>query len=191
MIAQALTPEDRLRAAPFLQMIPGVCEDGFWRRVERGDYAPLLLLRYDSGHELLRDGQEDQEGSGIGSAPERGRVQKDSTCIHPSPRSAAQRPGGLRPDPLGKNRGDRRTPVGLLVASVVEHDDARELVVQLATSPGVASRERNGLLWLFRHLAEVNDCRRIVFESKRKGWVKIARSLGFTPETIVRCRMEV
>lgn len=131
MIAQALTPRDRLRAAPFLRQIPGVHEDGFWRRVERGDYAPILLLSRE------------------------------------------------------------REPVGLLVASVVEHDDARELSVQLATSRGVASEERNGLLWLLKHLAEINDCQRIAFESKRRGWVKIARSLGFAPETVVRCRMEV
>ena len=131
MIAQALTPRDRLRAAPFLRQIPGVHEDGFWRRVERGDYAPILLLSRE------------------------------------------------------------REPVGLLVASVVEHDDARELSVQLATSPGVASEERNGLLWLLKSLAETNDCQRIAFESKRKGWVRIARSLGFAPETVVRCRMEV
>lgn len=131
MIAQALTPNDRLRAASFLGMIPGVCEDGFWKRVEEGFHAPLLLLSRE------------------------------------------------------------REPVGLLVATVLVQDDARDLSVQLATSPGVASEERNGLLWLLKHLAEVNNCQRIVFESKRKGWVKVARSLGFTPETIVRCRMGV
>lgn len=130
MIAKVLTPDDRLRAAPFLRQIPGVHEGGFWRRVERGDYAPLLLLSRE------------------------------------------------------------REPMGLLVVSVLEQDDARELSVQLATSPGVASEEKSGLLWLLKHLAEVNHCQRIAFESKRKGWARIARSLGFVPETIVRCRME-
>ena len=131
MIAQALTPDDRLKAAPFLREIPGVHEDGFWKRVEEGFHAPFLLLSRE------------------------------------------------------------RLPVGLLVATVLEQDDGRELSVQLATSPGVASEERSGLLWLFKHLARVNNCQRIVFESKRRGWVKVARSLGFAPETIVRCVMEV
>lgn len=131
MIAQALTPGDRLQAAPFLREIPGVHEDGFWKRVEEGFHAPLLLL---------------------------------SATL---------------------------SPLGLLVATVLEQDDGRELSVQLATSPGVASEERSGLLWLLKHLAEVNNCQRIVFESKRRGWVRVARSLGFTPETIVRCRMGV
>lgn len=131
MIAQALTPRDRLKAAPFLREIPGVDENGFWRRVEKGFHAPLLLLSRE------------------------------------------------------------RSPVGLLVATVLEQDDGRELSVQLATFPGVASEERNGLLWLLRSLAETNDCHRVVFESKRRGWARVARSLGFTPETITRCRMEV
>lgn len=81
--------------------------------------------------------------------------------------------------------------LGLVVISVLRQDSGQDLSVQLATSPGVASRHRQALLRLFDRLARWNSCTRIVFESKRKGWEGVAEGLGFAAEPVTRYTKEV
>lgn len=129
--AQALTPRDCLKAAPYLAMLPEIDVSGFWNRVKKQHHLPLLL------HEGYH-------------------------------------------------------PFGLLIASVLETDSGRELRVSLATEPGAGRRHEDGLARLLDWLVTMNQCTVLSFESKRRGWERVARTLGFgEPETILRFKKEV
>lgn len=80
---------------------------------------------------------------------------------------------------------------GILVASVDEREGGRELWLQLSVRPNFARDHRSELQDLVLSLAKELGCARIVFDSKRRGWERVATSLGFATETVVRCTMEV
>jgi hypothetical protein len=80
---------------------------------------------------------------------------------------------------------------GVLVVSVDEREHGRELWLQLSTRPGFARDHRPEIQDLVFSLAKEFGCGRIVFDSKRRGWERVAASLGFTPEIVVRCTLEV
>ena len=80
---------------------------------------------------------------------------------------------------------------GLLVASVDEREDGRELWLQLATEPQWAAKHRDEILDIVHRLAADLRAGRLVFESKRQGWSAVARSLGFTRDPVVRYTKEV
>lgn len=80
---------------------------------------------------------------------------------------------------------------GILVASVDEREGGRELWLQLSVRPNFARDHRPELQDLVLSLAERFGCTRVVFDSKRRGWERVASSLGFATETVVRCTLEV
>lgn len=92
---------------------------------------------------------------------------------------------------VGLSRKGERELEGILVASVDEREGGRELWLQLSVRPNFARDHRPELQDLVLSLAERFGCTRIVFDSKRRGWERVASSLGFATETVVRCTLEV
>ena len=81
---------------------------------------------------------------------------------------------------------DEGTCGGLMVASLVEHDDGPELRLELSTSPGWAAARRDDMMDLIEQLARRLGARRVTFEAKRRGWERLAEALGFTATRITR-----
>lgn len=80
---------------------------------------------------------------------------------------------------------------GLLVASVDERENGKELWLQLATRPGWGAAHHDEILAVIYSLAAELRAGKVVFESKRPGWGAVARSLGFAPDPVTRYTMEV
>lgn len=80
---------------------------------------------------------------------------------------------------------------GLLVVSVNEWENGRELWLQLATEPWWATQNRQEILDLIETLARKLNASRVVFESKRRAWQELAESLGFSKTVLVRFAKEV